>query len=852
MRRKLQRWRNAFNVADAIKFCRCVATYSVVILCAGGLLDTFGAVRAGFLPVWGTEICEKQRKMWDIVTGAPMYPDTFKDIPYNARTPIYMKSGQPCPDYTFRGPVSRGLPHGEDGPTGWMFVKQADVILKQRPKAFCLEMTDNAVNIHCGKEIDKVILGLSKEYIVYYNVIQMWKNGDPSSRRRLFIVGMHKSLGKHAKEFSFPKPAYNHSNAPRAIHIAVPDNEVPNEYWVRRNFTPYLQRNPNPRPGTLQTVAQVGAKGDIGHSSSPHTVYSWYGLMNAQLTTNGGGVRPPLNWWYNGPLEWARLTTPLETIRCASLPDDYMKLMNAMHGTTCECHKHESHDAFIRRCVNNGVPINTSYAIDMMVHKVLRRAGVPTDVMGSKQGPISKVRARYNLNPLYEPPECSHEGYECALQDGESGCKESGFIAASAAIEPKHNKPPLRACLCDVQPCPKLEKVLKSEVEQSWVGLKSKIRCIHVDTMANKTFFKSDVSKLLTNTRQSNARIRVANKQTMRAEVEGSMPCIVLNMSCNSERHPFSQNFTFEGMTVPELHRELLSVDDLYQAGFSVDLKHPNRNDGPPDLYRPATHNSPEVRLPLSYDWSGNGGFRLYYIPSKTLTEEDKRLIKAHSLDTNQNGEEAMRACEAAMLAPQDAARVDRELEAHEGIAEVISSPDNTPSFSTIVSQCVIDNKTNKLTTKQSTLLTQHPEERMLKGTIAGLKRGRAHLSNEEAHKLFGHLGYCPGCKLCAQVKGNMRRIRKKPNPHRESRPGCVWAMDMITWSHGSDEGNKYLVVLRCLATGAFKLIPLYRKDEIGEAFQEWVLDMRNDPLYKDHNYPLVCSYAPTTQVSGP
>ena len=108
MRRKLQRWRNGFNMADAIKFCRCVATYSVAILCAGGLLDTLGAVRAGFLPIWGTETCEKQRKLWDTITGAPMYPDTFIDIPSNAKIPIYMKSGRPCPDYTFRGPASRG------------------------------------------------------------------------------------------------------------------------------------------------------------------------------------------------------------------------------------------------------------------------------------------------------------------------------------------------------------------------------------------------------------------------------------------------------------------------------------------------------------------------------------------------------------------------------------------------------------------------------------------------------------------------------------------------------------------------------------------------------------------------
>ena len=65
--------------------------------------------------------------------------------------------------------------------------------------------------------------------------------------------------------------------------------------------------------------------------------------------------------------------------------------------------------------------------------------------------------------------------------------------------------------------------------------------------------------------------------------------------------------------------------------------------------------------------------------------------------------------------------------------------------------------------------------------------------------------------------------------------------MDMITWSHGSEEGNRYLVVLRDLASMAFKLIPLYQKSDIAEAFEEWVNEIRNDPLYQGSNYPLVC-----------
>jgi hypothetical protein len=129
----------------------------------------------------------------------------------------------------------------------------------------------------------------------------------------------------------------------------------------------------------------------------------------------------------------------------------------------------------------------------------------------------------------------------------------------------------------------------------------------------------------------------------------------------------------------------------------------------------------------------------------------------------------------------------------------------------------------------------------MTKGTQFGLKRGRNALSQKEFHELYGHLGHCKDCKICQEVKGNMRRIKTKHNPHRESRPGYAWAMDCITFSHRSEEGNKYLVVLRCLATGAFQYIPLYLKSDAKEAFREWVTQMRNDPLYKDFNYPVVC-----------
>jgi len=77
------------------------------------------------------------------------------------------------------------------------------------------------------------------------------------------------------------------------------------------------------------------------------------------------------------------------------------------------------------------------------------------------------------------------------------------------------------------------------------------------------------------------------------------MPCYIINPSAQNDNHPLVQPFILiTGMTVPDLNRELLSVDDLHADGFSTDLKHPNRGEGPPDLYRPAMDGREEVRIP--------------------------------------------------------------------------------------------------------------------------------------------------------------------------------------------------------------------------------------------------------------
>ena len=41
-------------------------------------------------------------------------------------------------------------------------------------------------------------------------------------------------------EFKFPPPVFDESNPPKAIHIAVPDEVVPDEYWINQSLDEFF------------------------------------------------------------------------------------------------------------------------------------------------------------------------------------------------------------------------------------------------------------------------------------------------------------------------------------------------------------------------------------------------------------------------------------------------------------------------------------------------------------------------------------------------------------------------------------------------------------------------------------
>ena len=104
---------------------------------------------------------------------------------------------------------------------------------------------------------------------------------------------------------------------------------------------------------------QIGDFGEgIGHCDRPNPYVSWLGLPSTQLTSNGGSRSPMIS---NQDNSIQRLKTINESMAIASLPDDYKQFTLEVHDD----------DKFTRKCINNGVPMQTGTAIALQVYNHL-------------------------------------------------------------------------------------------------------------------------------------------------------------------------------------------------------------------------------------------------------------------------------------------------------------------------------------------------------------------------------------------------------------------------------------------------------------------------------------------------
>jgi len=372
VKEELRAYRERIQIEDIQAKCSAKRhdAYSCGVLCSGGCLDTIGACRASFIPIYGSEKVPLLRSMFESLTSSPCHGDAFT-LDYKSLPKVsLLLTSFPCEQYSTLGDQS-----GMYGPgTGELFVKQSAIILALMPHAFMAEMTANIVKLHDGVAVKELKENLSSVFHLHDNVLSVWHYGDPTARARYFLIGFNKETMKEGSTFEWPAKIYNQTKYPTARDIAVPDKAVPKNYWLQG--TPkemYAQWDSV--PGKIHQMGNFGH--GCGHSSNPNALMGFDGLMPTQLRTNGNGRRVSLNYKQGDPITMTRLTTPVETIRCASLPSSYQKWISDFNRK----------DTFLQQAVNAGVPIGTAHALCTSIFTKLQECNIPLDFTSKTSTP---------------------------------------------------------------------------------------------------------------------------------------------------------------------------------------------------------------------------------------------------------------------------------------------------------------------------------------------------------------------------------------------------------------------------------------------------------------------------------
>jgi site-specific DNA-cytosine methylase len=740
-------------------------SYSLGVLASGGMLDTIAAVRAGFHPIWGSEIDTDMKAMWEDMTNTSSVGDMANVDFENLRRPVVMISGTPCVSYS-----SLGNRQGGSDPRGALYIKQGYIIDAVQPDAAIIEQTANVVEINDAKEVKELCNILGNRYYVHTALVPVWEFGDPTNRVRLFIVAIHKKHCDNAKNYRFPSATCDEMHYPTAADVAEDDDDVPHEY-VLSGQPLVMHAESEPVPGTMHVLGRYGA--GAGDCHNPHNLHGWTGLANCQLTSNGGGRRPMRRWRQGEPIYETRLTTPNETVAMASLPPSYRGWAG----------KFKTGDVFLRKLVNNGVPQRTSHAISASVFQLLQAAGVPCDVPApAQQGRAAWAYHADTMRPTNEG--WGHPTLEC-------------------------------------------------------------IHSIMVDTGANISCTSMKNKKHLTNTSKSQVQLGIAEAGTlMIGDTDGTANIMAINTTMKQGFKTITP-FSFQATSIPGIRTELLSLDTAFRdGGYNILLKQPEYEDGVSEMYKPASDGEDEVRIPLRYDHEYGGSWWIDFIfdSEEHLAKQYLEAIAIHTGDIAY-AQQAEGRCYRQLAINNSYTRTyaacmtTRLMRSKEVSAtSVANGNDKTEEQEPPV--CIDENTEDG---QEVTYLAAHADDKEIKGTKEGLKSKIRKMNHQRFHSSRGHLGYCENCEVCIAAKGTMRRITSKVGAYRDTRPGYLWSMDTVTFSHRSlDSRAKYMVTLRCKSSGAIYLLYLHRKSDFCAEFERWVMMMRSDPHHQGMGYDIV------------
>lgn len=227
----------------------------------------------------------------------------YEDIRFMDGTPYYGKldifvGGSPCQSFSTYG-HKRGL----EDTRGTLFYDYARLVKEIQPKAFIFENVTGLLT-HDNGRTWQVIKDTfeSLNYDIKYKVLNACDYNLPQLRKRVFVVGINRTLG--CKEYSFPNPVQLTHKSTEYL-----DKHVPNEYYLGEKgfrFVTEVQRN--------QRRARVNQ--DIIGCQTANQQFNWVGDFRVEIAQKRHINDPRIyKGMYNGKLSVARKMTPRELLR---------------------------------------------------------------------------------------------------------------------------------------------------------------------------------------------------------------------------------------------------------------------------------------------------------------------------------------------------------------------------------------------------------------------------------------------------------------------------------------------------------------------------------------------------------
>ena len=338
-------------------------------------------------------------------------------------------------------------------------------------------------------------------------------------------------------------------------------------------------------------------------------------------------------------------------------------------------------------------------------------------------------------------------------------------------------------------------------------------KSILVDSGAQISCVRESAVEMMVNVKPSAICITSANTKTSDCKWEGMVQINAVNTT-GMQGVPQFTPFSFRAVTMEPLTKELLSITDLLKV-HKYELRLSNTNNSS-CFYKEATGSEPSSTIPIRYN-KKTGQHWVDYIDSRQYKQFC--LTANHALTPDNNLRDAM-----------DASILPRTYGKEQ------------------VNKMIKQLKQDDNNVIEEVIVAQHEDDRTIRAVKAGLpSKEKRMMSAHDFHCMMGHLGADPDCVICKEAKGTMRYIRRTVDPHRETRVAFMFVLDMLTFNERDRFGFKYVLVLKCAASSAYRLIPLYLKSDAQTALEEWITELRASPYF--HNMPYhPCSHIHTDQ----